>query len=164
MVFRSQRVRAAHPVYESGPAEARTGADATASDRVDQLVFGRLRELNLAPVNLCSDAVFLRRAYLCVIGTLPTEEETRGFSRCDRSGPTRPSDRSAAQRDEFADYWAMKWGDVLRVKAEFPIKLWPNAAQAYHRWIYTSVRTNKPFHHFVRELLSPTAAISATAR
>ena len=42
------------------------------------------------------------------------------------------------ERDEFADYWAMKWSDLLRVKAEFPINLWPNAAQAYHRWIRTS--------------------------
>ena len=29
----------------------------------------------------------------------------------------------------------MKWCDLLRVKAEFPINLWPNAVQAYHRWI-----------------------------
>ena len=146
-------LQAAHPVYESGPAEARTGADATASDRIDQLVFGRLRELNLAPVNLCSDTVFLRRAFLCVIGTLPTEEEARTF--LDATDPDRRARLidQLLQRDEYADYWAMKWGDVLRVKAEFPIKLWPNAAQAYHRWIYTSVRSNKPFHNFVHELL-----------
>ena len=66
---------AVHPVYEAGPAAARTGSDVSASDRVDQLVFSRLHELNLKPVNLCSDAVFLRRAYLCVIGTLPTKKQ-----------------------------------------------------------------------------------------
>ena len=54
------------------------------------------------------------------------------------------------EREEFADYWAMKWCDLLRVKAEFPINLWPNAAQAYHhRWIRdrsapTSLMTNLP--------------------
>ena len=58
------------------------------------------------------------------------------------------------ERDEFADYWAMKWSDLLRVKAEFPINLWPNAAQAYHRWIRTSIRENKPYDRFVRELLT----------
>ena len=58
------------------------------------------------------------------------------------------------ERDEFADYWAMKWSDVLRVKAEFPINLWPNAAQAYHRWIRTSLRENLPYDQFVRELLT----------
>jgi hypothetical protein len=57
-------------------------------------------------------------------------------------------------RDEFADYWAMKWGDILRIKAEFPINLWPNAAQAYHRWVRASIAQNKPYDKFVRELLT----------
>ena len=48
----------------------------------------------------------------------------------------------------------MKWSDLLRVKAEFPINLWPNAAQAYHRWIRTSIRDNKPYDQFVREMLT----------
>ena len=48
----------------------------------------------------------------------------------------------------------MKWGDLLRVKAEFPIRLWPLAAQVYHRWIHTSIQQNKPYDQFVRELLT----------
>jgi hypothetical protein len=58
------------------------------------------------------------------------------------------------ERDEFADYWAMKWSDLLRVKAEFPINLWPNAAQAYHHWIRASIKDNMPYDRFVRELLT----------
>jgi len=142
-----------NPVYEAGPVEIRTGAGATSSDDLDALVFRHLHELNLKPANLCSDAVFLRRAYLCVIGSLPTEEEARSFLEANNPDRRERLIDELLERDEFADYWAMKWGDLLRVKAEFPIKLWPNAAQAYHRWIYTSVRDNKPFHHFVRELL-----------
>ena len=48
----------------------------------------------------------------------------------------------------------MKWSDLLRVKAEFPINLWPNAAQAYHRWIRTCIKENMPYDRFVRELLT----------
>jgi len=58
------------------------------------------------------------------------------------------------ERDEFADYWAMKWGDALRIKAEFPINLWPNAAQAYHHWVRDSIAQNKPYDQFARELLT----------
>jgi hypothetical protein len=47
----------------------------------------------------------------------------------------------------------MKWSDLLRVKAEFPINLWPNAVQAYHHWIRTSIKKNLPYDKFVRELL-----------
>ena len=51
-----------HPVFESSPLVLRTGSDATVSDRLDGIVLKRLAELNLKPANLCSDAVFVRRA------------------------------------------------------------------------------------------------------
>jgi hypothetical protein len=122
--------------------------------QIDRFVFARLERLGIQPANLCSDAVFLRRVYLDVIGTLPTEQEARDFL-ADES----PAKRAALidrllKREEFADYWAMKWSDLLRVKAEFPINLWPNAAQAYHHWIRASVEENKPYDRFARELLT----------
>jgi hypothetical protein len=140
-------------VYELGPPVPKSGASLKPHERVDELVFSRQDELGIKRANLCSDAVFVRRAFLAVIGTLPTEAEARGFV------ATKEPDKRAKlieiliQRPEFTDFWAMKWGDVLRVKAEFPIKLWPNAVQAYHRWIHTSVRENKPLHIFTRQLL-----------
>ena len=48
----------------------------------------------------------------------------------------------------------MRWCDLLRVKSEFPINLWPNAVQAYHRWIRTCVKENMPYDRFVREMLT----------
>jgi len=122
--------------------------------RIDELVFAKLHELGIEPAHPCSDAVFLRRAYLDVIGTLPTVEEARAFL-TDKDPDKR--DRlidALLQRREFADFWAMKWSDLLRVKAEFPINLWPNAAQAYHRWIHHAIRSNMPYDRFVRELLT----------
>ena len=123
-------------------------------NRIDGLVFGRLRQLGIQPANVCSDAVFVRRAYLDVIGTLPSAAEARQFL-LDRDPDKRRAliDR-LLERDEFADYWAMKWSDLLRVKAEFPINLWPNATQAYHHWIRTSIKENVPYDRFVRELLT----------
>jgi len=122
--------------------------------QIDKLVFGQLARLGLQPANLCSDAVFVRRAYLDVIGTLPTAQEARAFIQ-----DQNPRKRSMLidrllERPEFADYWAMKWSDLLRIKAEFPINLWPNAAQAYHRWVRTAIRQNMPYDQFVRELLT----------
>lgn len=122
--------------------------------KIDQLVFAELARLKLQPV-LCSDAVFVRRAYLDVIGTLPTAKEAREFIRDpDSKNKRRLLIDRLLERDEFADYWAMKWGDVLRIKAEFPVNLWPNAAQAYHRWVRASIAENKPYDQFVREMLT----------
>jgi len=121
---------------------------------IDRLVWNRLQKLGIQPAHTCSDAVFLRRVYLDVIGTLPTVDETKSFL-ADASPTKRAAliDRLLA-RSEFADYWALKWGDLLRVKAEFPINLWPNAAQAYHRWIYEALKNNMPYDRFARELLT----------
>jgi hypothetical protein len=136
-----------HPAFESPAASL-------PRNTIDELVFHKLKQLGIQPARPCSDAVFVRRAFLDVIGTLPTAEEAAGFLQS-----SDPNKRSALvdrllERDEFADYWAMKWGDILRVKSEFPINLWPNAAQAYHRWIRTSIRNNVPYDRFVRALLT----------
>ena len=128
-------------------------ADPKPQGRIDELVFERLGQLGIPPARLCSDEVFLRRAYLDVIGTLPTADEARQFLKdADPDKRAKLVDR-LLERDEFADYWTMKWCDSLRVKSEFPINLWPNAVQAYHRWIRTCVRENVPYNKFVREML-----------
>jgi hypothetical protein len=135
------------PAFESPASPAPRGA-------IDQLVFNKLKRLGIQPASSCSDAVFVRRAFLDIIGTLPTAQETSEFLQ-DRD----PHKRSALidrllERDEFADYWAMKWGDLLRVKSEFPINLWPNAVQAYHRWIRTCLKQNLTYDQFVRAMLT----------
>jgi len=134
-------------IYESVPA-------LTPENPIDELVFARLQELNIQPARLCSDAVFLRRVFLDVIGTLPTGIEAEQFVLNRDPNKRRALIDRLLQREEFADYWAMKWSDLLRVKAEFPINLWPNAAQAYHRWIRASIKDNLPYDRFVRELLT----------
>ena len=86
---------------------------------------------------------------------MPTAEEAKAFLEDTSPEQARPSliDR-LLERDEFADYWAMKWCDLLRVKSEFPINLWPNAAQAYHRWIRDCGPGEHALRPFVRELLT----------
>ena len=141
-------------VWAGAPNPFELEGDAKPERPLDRLVFARLDKLGIQPAAVCSDAVFLRRAYLDVIGTLPSGFEAREFI-LSRS-PTKRRDLvdKLLARDEFADYWAMKWSDLLRVKAEFPINLWPNAAQGYYRWIHTAVRDNLPYDRFVRELLT----------
>ncbi|QDV84266.1 DUF1553 domain-containing protein [Planctomycetes bacterium TBK1r] len=121
---------------------------------VDDDVFRQLIALNIKPAKLCSDEVFLRRLYVDVLGTLPTVQEAKSFLDNHQENKRQALIDELLQRPEFADYWAMKWCDVLRVKAEFPINLWPGAAQAYHRWIHSAIKTNLPYDRFARELLT----------
>lgn len=120
---------------------------------LDKFVAARLGELRIAPAALCSDAVFLRRVYLDLIGTLPTVAECREFLDDKQPGKRARLVDTLLARPEYADYQALRWGDLLRLKAEFPINLWPNAAQVYHRWIVQAMKENRPVDAMARELL-----------
>lgn len=123
---------------------------------IDKLVASKLAELKIDPARPCSDVVFFRRVYLDVVGYLPTSDEVRSFL-ADKAPSTdkraKVIDRLLAD-ERYADYWAMRWGDWLRVRAEFPINLWPNAAQAYHRWLWAHLRANTPWDQVAREMLT----------
>jgi len=121
---------------------------------LDDLVAEAWRAKGLGPAGRCSDAVFIRRAYLDVIGTMPEPRTVVAFL-ADPDPDKRASlIEELLVREEFADYWSVKWCDLLRVKAEFPINLWPNAVQAYHRWIRDALRDNMPYDAFARALLT----------
>jgi hypothetical protein len=121
---------------------------------IDTPVVVLLQQRGITPSPGCSDEVFLRRVYLDVIGTLPQPREVTTFLRSSNPRKRSVLIDSLLEREEFVDYWTLKWCDLLRVKAEFPINLWPNAVQAYYRWIHDAVLENKPYDQFARELLT----------
>jgi hypothetical protein len=124
------------------------------SAEIDRLVFDKLEELGIPPSKPCTDEVFLRRVYFDMIGTLPSAGEARSFLESKSLNRRNNLIEELFERNEFADYWSMKWCDLLRVKAEFPSKLWPNAVQAYYRWIRTALHENMPYDQFARTLLT----------
>lgn len=101
----------------------------------------------------CRDDVFLRRAYLTLTGALPSPQDCVKFI----------DDTNPNKREELVDflleselglkYMQMHWGDILRIKSEFPSNLWPNGVQAYNRWIYEQLLNNVPYDQMVRDLL-----------
>jgi hypothetical protein len=105
-----------------------------------------------------SDEVFIRRVYLDMIGTLPTPKETTSFLQNKQTNKRSQLIESLFSRDEYADYWSLKWCDILRVKSEYPINLWPNAVQTYHRWIHDSIQRNQPYDKFAMALLTSTGS------
>jgi len=139
---------------QRGQFESSKRFSGTARTRLDALMLPTLEKKGILPANLCSDEIFVRRVFLDVIGTLPEPEEVRKFLQDNNPRKRGALIHALLKRDEFADYWALKWSDVLRIKAEFPINLWPNAVQAYHRWIHDCLRDNMSYDQFARELLT----------
>jgi len=124
------------------------------TNHIDELVLAVLQQHGIAPAQACADAVFIRRVYLDLIGSVPPPDTVRRFLQEQRPDKRAELINALLVREEFADYWSMQWCDLLRVKSEFPINLWPNAVQAYHHWIRAAVRENMPYDQFARELLT----------
>ncbi|MDH3981846.1 MAG: DUF1549 and DUF1553 domain-containing protein [Kiritimatiellaceae bacterium] len=129
-------------------------APGKASAKIDRLVTAKLDELGIPVSDPCTDEVFLRRVYLDMIGTIPTPNESKRFLSSNGANKRSKLIEELFERAEFADYWALKWCDLFRVKAEFPSKLWPNAVQAYHRWVRTALFENMPYDEFAHTLLT----------
>jgi len=123
------------------------------ANRIDEIVFAKLGALGIKPL-LCSDAVFVRRAHLDLAGKLPSADEAQEFIQSPDANKRVALIDRLLDHPAHVDYWAMKWCDILKVKAEFPVKVWPNAAQAYHRWVWEAIAENKRYDQFVRELLT----------
>lgn len=122
--------------------------------RIDELVQAELARRGIEPAHRCSDAVFIRRVHLDLTGRLPAPDEVLRFLDDARPEKSALLVDALLSSEAHADLWAARWCDVLRVKAEFPINLWPEAAQAYHRWIRGAVRENLPLDRFARALLT----------
>ncbi len=123
---------------------------------VDNLVFEKLKQLQILPSDLCSDEEFLRRAYLDVTGRLPTIEETNAYLA--NSAPDKRNQLidQLVESDDFADFWTLKWSDILRSNSK---KITAVGTQKFRRWVYDSIRTDKPFDQFARELLTASGSV-----
>lgn len=118
---------------------------------IDRHVFAKLRSLRMLPSDLCSDSVFLRRAYLDTLGMMPTAAEARTFLADQRPDKRARLVDRLLERPEFADYWALKWSDLLRNEEKV---LDRKGVQAFHQWIRQSIAEGKPLHEFARELIA----------
>jgi uncharacterized protein DUF1549/uncharacterized protein DUF1553 len=122
---------------------------------VDRHVFEKLRQLQIAPAELATDEEFVRRVYLDVIGQLPTIAQSRAFVQ-DRDPQKRSKLIDALlARPEYAEFWALKWGDLLRLRNA---KMTPAGVHKFHRWLVRALEDDMPYDQFARELLTATGS------
>ena len=105
-----------------------------------------------------SNAVFVRRAHVDLAGRIPSKIEAQGYVFSANPDKRRELVDELLAGDGFTDYWTMRFCDVLRVKSEFPINLWPNAVYVYHRRIRAFVHADEPWDRFARALLTATGS------
>ena len=85
----------------------------------------------VAAAGQCPDEVFLRRAYLTVTGAQPSTQACERFLDDTNPNKRRQLIDRLLKSELGLKYMQMRWGDILRIKSEFPSNLWPNGVQAY---------------------------------
>jgi len=125
--------------------------DPGVANKIDELVNANLKVLGIPAAALCSDEVFLRRVYLQTTGLPPRPLPARKFLEdTDPQKRAKLIDRLLSSGD-FAEYRTLQWGDILRIKSEYPVKLWPKAVETYRRWLRQNI--DQPYDVFVRKIL-----------
>ena len=88
------------------------------------VIFLMLPFVQIAASDRCSDEVFLRRAYLTATGALPTPKEAIKFLDNDKANKREALINYLLNSELHLKYMQMHWGDILRIKSEFPSNLW----------------------------------------
>ncbi len=118
---------------------------------VDKLIFSKLKTLRMNPSELCRDEEFMRRAYLDLLGILPAASEAQNFVADHRPEKRARLVDELLQRPEFAEFWALKWADLLRMEERV---LDRKGSENFLHWIRQSIDEGKPMDQFARELIA----------
>ena len=118
---------------------------------IDDLVHQKLQQLKYLPSGTCTDEEFVRRVHLDVIGIAPTIEETMAFLSDPAADKRAKLIDRLLDRPEFAKFWALKWGDLLRLTTK---QVGGDGVYKYHRWVERAFANNMPYDQFARELLT----------
>ncbi len=121
---------------------------------IDEKAYERFQQLGLLPSPVCEDHEFIRRATLDVLGRLPDPAVAKAFL-SDKSPDKRAklidellSDKNA---NDYAAFWATKWGDLLRPNTQ---RVGVKPVYLLDDWIRQKLRTNTPWDKLVSELVT----------
>lgn len=118
---------------------------------VDEHVYTKLAKLGITPSEPADDATFLRRAYLDVIGRIPTPDEAKLFLADQAPDRRERLVNRLLDRPEYADHWANKWVDLLRPN---PYRVGIKAVFNFDAWVRQAFRANMPYDEFVRRIVA----------
>lgn len=143
----------AREVTISTSAEPINTADAIATARrIDALILADLEKRGEKPRAAASDLTLVRRVHLDLVGRIPTTAETQAFL-ADKT-PERHArliDRLLASNGHVSHMFNY-WTALLRARDQLDGDV---KGSFYLAWIKQSVRDNKPYDQWARELLSP---------
>ncbi len=124
---------------------------AQAAARIDYLLNEDLLRANLKPNTRVDDSTFLRRAYLGIVGRIPSEAEVAGFLD-DTTAKKREALIEKLVESPGFDSHLFNWAaDLLRVQTRQE-----QFGLGWHVWLRKSLAEDKPWDSLVNEMLAST--------
>jgi hypothetical protein len=121
-----------------------------AAAKIDSLVEANYKHYQIEPNPLTTDEQFVRRIYLDITGTIPTYEQTVIFLESRDAQKREKLIDSLLNSPGYASHFFNYWANILRLQ-DYPEPQLP--ASAYIEWIKQSIREDKPYDQWVREML-----------
>ncbi|WP_199879934.1 DUF1549 domain-containing protein [Arundinibacter roseus] len=130
-------------------------ATAEFSQPIDRFVNAYFKQNSISWKKSVDDRTYLRRVYLDVVGLLPEPKVVNAFLADRRPDKREQLVRELLNRnDAYAQHWITFWNDALRNDYSGTGYITGGRSDITN-WLYTSLKTNKPYNWFVRELISP---------
>jgi mono/diheme cytochrome c family protein len=130
-------------------------ATAGLTNPVDRFVNVYFQENKVAWEKVVSDRIYIRRVFLDVIGLLPPPARVQAFLTDRRPDKRELLVKELLARDtDYAQHWITFWNDALRNDYSGTGYI-TGGRFDMTKWLYKSLKTNKPYNWFVRELISP---------
>lgn len=128
----------------------------TATRRIDELLARGWQKHQLEPHAPVGDEVFLRRAYLTVVGRIPTLDEARSFLAWQEPNKREKLIDSLLASEGYVHHFFNYWADVFRAQSQGVAD--STTAQNYLNYLRQALRDNKPYDQLARELVSSEGA------
>ncbi|MCO8124789.1 DUF1549 and DUF1553 domain-containing protein [Stieleria sp. TO1_6] len=149
---RVKAIRLAVPMQDLVANDTSVGPpDLEQSGLIDRYITQKLRRFRIPASGDADEFAFARRAWLDLAGRLPPVDQLQRFA-VDPDPRKRQLliDRLLAA-DEFADYWALKWANILAIDSK---QLQPAGAEAFQRWLVQQIREDVPWNRVAEEMLT----------
>jgi hypothetical protein len=118
---------------------------------IDDKLIAKWKDLGLTPSALCNDEDFFRRIHLDAIGTLPAPADIKAFLADKSRDKRRKAIDNVLDRPELVDFWALKWGDLLRINRDL---LNDRGMWSFHNWVRACLRDKKPMDEMARDIIT----------
>jgi len=122
-----------------------------AAARVDELIDAHLAKIGIAAPPAADDETFVRRAYLDIVGRIPTNQEAGSFLDSSNEGKRDALIHDLLISPGHVSHSFNYWANLLRIKSMLARR---TSGEPFIHWMKETLAKNTPYDQWVTELLA----------